>query len=218
MARVTLVLIVAALIPSVAGVELAVAGPGGIGRRAAQASAQVVVPRGHPVQVAFVGSSGDFPDYTTSFANAIHMAVALHPAIRGFRVQINPYSSPCFSGPDPTAANATVASAVVANPQTTAVIGQFCSAPISGALPVYEQAGLVVVSGSASRAGLAVYAPTVFDRTIVADPDSTSWYTTVKSLPSDLAWQAAYTAEFGSTPLDFADLYFDSARLVLDRL
>ena len=98
------------------------------------------------------------------------------------------------------------------------MIGQFCSRPIAGALPVYERAGVVVVSGSASKAGLSASAPSVFDRTIVGDPDSTSWYTAVKSLPVDLAWQAAYQAAFGSPPPDYSDLYFDAARLLLDRL
>ena len=37
-------------------------------------------------------------------------------------------------------------------------------------------------------------------------------------LQDDQAWQAAYTARFGEPPTQFADLYYDAATLLLDRI
>jgi len=77
----------------------------------------------------------------------------------------------------------------------------------------------VTISGSASSDGLPAYAPTVFDRTIVADgAGGAAWYARVAGLPSDVAWQQAYAAEFGVAPLPLADLYYDAATLLLRNL
>jgi hypothetical protein len=57
-------------------------------------SAQGVVHRGRPVQITFAEPVGN-ADYPTSLANAIHMAVAAHPRVRGFRVRV---SSPWIRG------------------------------------------------------------------------------------------------------------------------
>ena len=59
----------------------------------------------------------------------------------------------------------------------------------------------------------------MFNRTAVDDSDGFSaWYATVSSLPGDVAWQQAYTLEFGSAPTAFADLYFDAASLLIRNL
>ena len=179
---------------------------------------RVVVPRGQSLQLAFVGSS-DFPDFTTSFRNALQMATERHATIRGFPVQVNAFDAPCFSGSDPAAANADVAAAVVSSPQNTAVIGQVCSVGFAGALPIYDASGVVTISGSASSDSLPVLGPSVFNRTVVSDGDGgDSWYQAITKLPSDLTWRASYQAEFGAAPMDFTDLYFDAATLLLRRL
>jgi ABC-type branched-subunit amino acid transport system substrate-binding protein len=187
---------------------------------AAGAAGQVVISRGQPVQLAFVGSS-DFPEFTTSFRNALRMAVERQPTIDGHAIRINESDPPCFSG-DFLAANAANAATVVSNIQNAAVIGQFCSQAAVSALPVYEAAGVVTVSGSASSSSLPPLAPTVFNRTIVVS-DAVGdagdvWLAQIATLPSDLAFQQAYQAEFGTPPLTFTDLYFDAANLVLKRI
>jgi hypothetical protein len=67
-------------------------------------------------------------------------------------------------------------------------------------------------------------APTVFDRTIVVsdavgDPGDV-WAAQIAQLPSVLAWDAAYEAEFGSAPVlsPLPALYYDAASLLLLRL
>jgi ABC-type branched-subunit amino acid transport system substrate-binding protein len=81
---------------------------------------------GQPVQIAFVGSS-DFPAFTQDFRNGIQMAIEQHPMIRGHSIQVNEFDPPCFSGPDPAAANVLAATAIVSNHQNTGVIGHICS-------------------------------------------------------------------------------------------
>jgi ABC-type branched-subunit amino acid transport system substrate-binding protein len=189
-------------------------------RAAAGTGGQVVVPPGEQVEIAFVGSS-DFPDFTTNFRNALRMAIERHPTIRGHAIKINESDPPCFSG-DFLAANAANAAAVVSNTQNAAVIGQVCSQAAAPALPVYEAAGFVTISGSASNSSLPAFAPTVFNRTIVvsdaAGDAGDIWLAQIATLPSDLAFQQAYQAEFGTAPLALTDLYFDAASLVLKRI
>jgi len=179
------------------------------------AAGPVVVPNGQPVQIAFVGSS-DLPDYSQDFRNAIQMAINKQPTIRGFPIKINE-SDPSSCGGDADA-NVAAATAIVSNTQNTAVIGNPCSAGFAPALPIYEAADLVTLSGSATEADLPSFAPHVFNRTILADPAADAWYAQVTALPSDLAFQQKYQNEFGAAPLDYTDLNFDAASLLLSDL
>jgi ABC-type branched-subunit amino acid transport system substrate-binding protein len=64
----------------------------------------------------------------------------------------------------------------------------------------------------------------VFNRTAVNDTccpfvdGFDPWYATVVTLPSEIAWQQAYTLEFGTAPTEFADLYYDATRLLIRNL
>ena len=153
--------------------------------------AEVVVPRGQPVQIAFVGSS-DFPDFTNSFRNATAMAIEQNPTVKGHAIELNEFDSPCFSG-DFLAANATTATTVVANPHNAAVLGQVCSQAAVSALPICEAAGMVTISGSASASFLPALAPTVFDRTIVvsdaAGDAGDLWLSQIAGLPPPLPFR-----------------------------
>lgn len=214
MKRLTLALVAVALICSIASSVLGSAGA------IAATSDQVIVPRGQPVQLAFVGSS-DFPAFTNDFRNAIRLAIAEHPTIRGHAIELDEFDPPCFTG-DVSQANVAVADAIVADPQNAAVIGHICSQGLAPALPSYEDAGVVTITGSASSSALPALAPTVFNRTIVAS-DAVGdagdiWLSQIATLPSDLAFQAAYQAAFGAPPLTFTDLYFDAANLLLARI
>jgi hypothetical protein len=206
---------------------------GAVGPAAAAAN-QVVVPHGAPVQLAVVLDKSDSvaPLYTAGIRNAIQMAVQLHPRIHGFPIRLNDgFDAPCV-GDGAFAQNLADAAAVVANPQNVAVLGHFCSAPLGGvtfpgpcpsppptsALSLYQQNGVVLISGSTTNACLPAIGPTVFNATIVPDPGSDLWYSQVTALPSDRLWQLFYRAEFGVAPTGFADLYFDATRLLLTRL
>jgi ABC-type branched-subunit amino acid transport system substrate-binding protein len=200
---------------------------------AAAAASNVVVTRGQHVEIAVAldRSTGVGAPFTPSIVDAIHIATQLFPAIRGFRVQLDPYDAPC----DDAVANASVAQSVVANPLTVAVIGHECSDAFSGgavlddngvcdspttpnALAIYEAAGIPTINGSATSPCLPADGPTVFNRTAVDDPGFDAWYASVQTLPSDKIWTAIYTFEFGAPPTKFADLYFDATTLLLTRI
>jgi hypothetical protein len=197
---------------------------------ATAAADSVTVPRGQPLQIAVVLDSAVFEP---GIQNAIEMAVAEHPAIKGFPVQLNTFEAPC-GGDDAVAANAAAAAAVVTNSQNVAVIGHSCSyafaqtVPLDGggcstpstttALAIYESAGIVAINGSTTDPCLPSVGPTVFDSTAVPDPGFSAWYAQVKTLPSDMLWQLTYESEFGTPPTDFTDLYFDATSLLLTRL
>jgi hypothetical protein len=185
------------------------------------ATSTVVVPGGQPVQIAFTADTTEgpfFAELTASIEDAIQMAIEQHPMIRGFPVQVNDVESDC--GGD----NTLSATAIVSNTQNTAVLGNICSAGMVSALPIYEAAGVVTISGSATSSGLPALGPTVFNRTAVVsdavgDPGDI-WASQVATLPSVLEWEQEFEAEFGTAPFlePYPALYFDAASLFLSRL
>jgi ABC-type branched-subunit amino acid transport system substrate-binding protein len=196
----------------------------------AAAAGTVALSRGQPVEIAVALD----PSVSPSVANAVRMATQLIPAIRGFRVQLDPYYAPC-GGDEAVGPDAAVAQSVVADPQIVAVIGHECSYAFSGgavaddngvcqppttsnALSIYEAAGIPTVNGSATNPCLPADGPTVFNRTAVADPSFDAWYAGVQALPSDKLWASIYTLEFGAAPTAYADLYFDATTLLLTRI
>ena len=207
---------------SIALVGAAVAVLFGSSGASGSASTSVTVPRGQPVQFAFTADTTQgtpFAEFTTSAENAIQMAVEQHPTIRGFPVQVNNVETLCGGGN-----NTASATAIVGNMQNTAVLGNLCSFGFASSLPVYEAAGVVAITGSASLGFLPPLGPTVFNRTIVVteatgDPGDV-WLSQVAALPSVSEWEQEYEAKFGVAPFlePLSALYFDAASLLLKRL
>jgi len=138
----------------VALVALAALLLGLVGNTAHAADDKVVVPMGKPIEIAVVVShSGSMSASGDDAWAAVQMALENHPFIKGFAVQLNNFDGPC--DPDPSGpANVSAANAVIANRQNIAVLGHYCSAGAAAALPIYEDAGIVVISGSATRPSL----------------------------------------------------------------
>src|SRR5262245_8630366 len=181
----------------------------------------VVVPRGQPVQIAFTADTTHVPiiaDVSASAEDAIQMAVEQHPAIRGFRVQVNHVETDCFGD------NTSSATAIVSNTQNTAVLGNICSLGMVSALPIYQAAGVVTISGSATGSFRPPLGPTVFNRTaVVSDASGDAgaiWASQVAPLPSVLEWEQEFEAAFGIAPFlePYPALYFDAASLLLSDL
>jgi ABC-type branched-subunit amino acid transport system substrate-binding protein len=176
---------------------------------------QVVVPRGQPIQIAFANDSGS--GFATSLANAVAMAVGNHSTVDGFPIKVNAVDvRTCGQLPGTLAAATTGAYMITSNLQNLAVLGQVCSQGFAQALRIYETAGIVVLSGSATNPALPAAGPDVFNRTTVDDYTFDNWYATISQLPGDLVWRQKYTDKFGTTPSDFADLYYDAANIVID--
>lgn len=185
------------------------------------ATSTVVVPRGQPLQIAFTADTTHVPiiaDVSTSAEDAIQMAIEQHPTIRGFRVQLNHVETDCSGD------NTSSATAIVGNTQNTAVLGNICSSGMRSALPIYEAAGVVTISGSATASDLPALGPTVFNRTaVVSDAPGDAgdiWASQVATLPSVVEWAQEFEAEFGTAPFlePYPALYFDAASLLLNRL
>jgi ABC-type branched-subunit amino acid transport system substrate-binding protein len=190
-------------------------------RRLASTATQVVVPRGHPLEVAFTPDlTGLTSGFAASLADAVQMAVESHPAVRGFPIQINTVNTPCGDA----TADLAAATSVVGHLQNAAVLGPFCSTADVVALPIYETAHLVTLSGSTTDPSLPPLGPHVFNSVAISDQccpyvaQSGPWYATVAVLPSDLEWRQSFAEEFGAAPMSFADLYYDATRLLIRQL
>ncbi len=173
----------------------------------------VVVTRGQPVQITLAADLTGFgAPFELSAQQAVQLAIVAHPSVHGFPIHLNVVNAPCGD----TAGDVAAATSIVANTQNVGVLGQFCSAGFDQALPIYQAAGVVVVSGSATSDTLPAFGPTVFNRTAVSDGDGgAAWYTRVSSLPGDVAWRSAVAALLGTPPTDFADLYYDAAKVLI---
>jgi ABC-type branched-subunit amino acid transport system substrate-binding protein len=189
--------------------------------RAASDSTQVVVSRGQPVEIAYAPDlTGVTSDFAASLTNAVQMALEAHPAIRGFPIQLDIVNTPCGD----SAADLAAATSIVANPENVGVVGTFCSTADAVALPVFQTADLVTISGSTTNPFLPPLGPSVFNSVAVSDSCcpyvdlSDPWYATVETQPSVLAWRRAYTDEFGAPPVTFADLYYDATSLLIRNL
>ena len=207
------------LVGLAAGVFAGVAA-GGHGKHAGvphSSPAQVVISRGQPIQIAFTVDTTDVPDYSQSFLNAVRMAVGGHPRIKGFPIQLNTVETRCGQDPNVDADDTAAAQTIVGHVQNVAVLGNLCSFGFPAALSVYQAAGLLALTGSASADWLP--AAQVLDRTVVSDGDGFArWYALVRNLPSDLAWQRDYLAAFDAAPMPYADLWFDATNLLIARL
>jgi ABC-type branched-subunit amino acid transport system substrate-binding protein len=178
-----------------------------------RASSAVVVPHGQPVQIVLAGDlTGYGSGFEPSVLQAVRLAIIAHPSVHGFPIHLSVVDAPCGN----PAADVAAAQSIVANTQNIGVLGQLCSSGFDQALSLYQAAGVVVISGSATSDALPALGPTVFDRTAVSDGDGgTAWYTQVAALPGDLAWRGAFADLLGAPPTDFADLYQDAAKLLI---
>ena len=186
------------------------------------ASGQVLVAKGAAVHVAAVlPMTGGNADLGSGALNAVRLAIALHPRIKGFPIQLQVLDGPC--GPD-GGQNVAAANQIVADPRNVAVIGHFCSNHMIEVLPIYESAGVVTVSGSTTNPALPSYGPNVFNSVAVPDgccpyvDNFDPWYATVAVLPVDQIWRQIYLFVYRSPAPDFADLYFDATRLLIAKV
>jgi ABC-type branched-subunit amino acid transport system substrate-binding protein len=185
----------------------------GVQATGASTSSVVVVPRNMPVRIALaVPAGGPFASFGAAAVNGVQLALEDHPRVRGFPVVPVVFDAPCS-----LPADATAAQAIAQDTTLVGVVGPLCSAPSVSTLPIYEQAGIVVVSPTATQPGLGAYGPTTFNRSAVDDTSFDSWYARVAALPVNLAFRARYESRFGPAPdLFVADLAYDATRVLLD--
>jgi hypothetical protein len=171
----------------------------------------VIVPSGSPVEIALMTWNDWGP--AADIATAVQMAMDDYGPIKGFALMLNGYDAGC----DPTN-GANAASLVVANPQNAGALGPICSSTATGAAPVLETAGVVMVSATATREDLPTFGPTVFNRVVLGDARFDPWHRLVSDLLSALTWAADFEATYGHPPDSFANYAYDAATVLLTRI
>jgi hypothetical protein len=171
----------------------------------------VIIPPGNSIEIAVATCNG-FPTVQDHY-DAVQMAMDDYGPIKGFSLQRNDEGTLC----DP-ASGATGATTIVANAQNVGVIGPLYSGSTTGAAPVFETAGLVMISYANSNPTLPTYGPNVFNRTMIADPGGDAWAEAINGLPDGLTWRADFEATYGRSPDSLAILAYDAATLLLTRI
>ncbi len=171
----------------------------------------VIVSPGNPIEIAVAMFNG-WPN-SADINLAVQMAMDDYGSIKGFALQRNDYDVACS-----LASGTSVANTIVANAQNVGVVGPFCSSSTSGAAPVLEAAGVVMISPSNTAVDLHTYGPNIFNRMVIADPEYVAWNELVNALPSVLTWEADFTIANGHPPDVFAKYAYDAAMLLLTRI
>ena len=184
---------------------------------------QVVLPAGGVLSVAIQGPvTGQLAEFYAHMENVAQMALAEHGPLRtGFSIQFLPVDDRCdqFSG-------ATAAEQLLEQqPQVVAVIGPLCSAAAMGSLPIYQEAGLVSVSGSATQANLtALFGEGGFNRTVLSDQQFSELGITEMAIDPLAEVQSFYTryeSQYGPLPAEIRPLMaftYDAVQVLLAAL
>jgi basic membrane protein A and related proteins len=171
----------------------------------------VIISPGSPIEVA-VATCNTWPT-VQDWYDAIDMAMGDYGPIKGFSLQRNVYDTLCGD-----VSGASAAATIVANAQNVGVVGPIYSGSSFGAAPVFETAGLVMISPSNTHADLPSIGPNIFNRTIVPDPEADPWLAAMETLPSAVSWKARFEATYGRQPDPYALLAYDAATLLLTRI
>ena len=177
----------------------------------AQLPDSVIIPPGGQIEIA-VATWYDWAS-SPSFVNAVQMALDDFGPIKGFNLHATLYDAGCSGGSGAAAANA-----IVANSKNVGAIGFICSGSVEGGTPILEAAGQVMLTASATRAGLGMYGPHVFNRVVLADPAFEGWDAKVSFLPTVLHWAREFRARYGDDPPQFAKYAYDATKLLLTHI
>jgi len=192
-------------------IGLGLGAPAGARSPAIPQAGTVIIAPGNPIEIAVTTCSG-FPTFQDHL-DAAQMAVADYGPIKGFNVQRNNDTTLC----DP-ASGASAANAIVANAQNAGVIGPLYSGSAIGAAPVFETAGVVMISYANTRTDLPTFAPNVFNRTTIPDPGGDAWAARINGLPDVVTWRIAFQTTYGRAPDPFGVLAYDATSLLLARI
>jgi ABC-type branched-subunit amino acid transport system substrate-binding protein len=178
----------------------------------------VVVPVGGSIQLATLvdlGTNSDLLGF--DLINAAQLAIEDYGPINGFSITQTPIHSDCNEEFIPAEA---AALSVIANPDYVGVIGHACSRSYEAGLPLYEAAGIVTVSGSSSIFGTPNFGPGVSNRVNLNDYyyESSRWLPIVQAMPRVQEWDVRYQDRFGNEPADYAILFYDATKLLLERI
>jgi len=122
---------------------------------------------GDSVKIAYVGPmTGDYSAFGIDISRGAELAVAADPNVKGWDVEL--VIEDTQGSPEQGAA---VANKLAADPLVVAVAGHTFSGSTEAAIPVYEDAGIVMVSPSTTLVGLPLQGPNVYNRVAFSDGD-----------------------------------------------
>ena len=122
---------------------------------------------GDSIKIAYVGPmTGDYSAFGIDISRGAELAVEADPDVMGFKVEL--IVEDTQGSPEQGAA---VANKLAADPQLVAVAGHTFTGSTEAAMPVYEDAGIAMVSPSTTGAGLPAQGPNVYNRVAFSDGD-----------------------------------------------
>jgi branched-chain amino acid transport system substrate-binding protein len=121
---------------------------------------------GQTLKIAYVGpNTGDYSAFGTDMSRCAELAIKDHPQVKGFDLEF--LSEDTQGSPEQGAA---VANKLAADSQVVGISGHTFSGSTEAAIPIYHEAGKVMVSASATNPGLTQMAESdVFNRVAFTD-------------------------------------------------
>jgi branched-chain amino acid transport system substrate-binding protein len=126
-----------------------------------------VIQKGQPIKVGFAGPmTGDYSQFGIDMSNAMKLAVADLGDIQGWKVEMAIEDD--GGGAEGGAA---VANKLVSDPNFVAMAGHAFSGATAAAIPIYEKAGVPMMSPSATNPDLTTKGSAVFNRNAFTDTE-----------------------------------------------
>lgn len=123
------------------------------------------IPPGKTIKIGQAGPmTGDYAAFGIDIARGAELAIKAHPEVQGFKIEF--IKEDTQGSPEQGAA---VANKFAADPQVVAIEGHIFSGETEAAIPIYEKAGIVMVSPSATNPTLTELGSKVFNRVAFTD-------------------------------------------------
>jgi branched-chain amino acid transport system substrate-binding protein len=123
------------------------------------------IDEGETIKIAYVGPiTGDYANYGIDMTRGAELAVKAHPTVKGFDIEL--LAEDTQGTPEQ---GASVANKLAADPQVVAVDGHSFSGSTEVAIPIYGDAGIVMLSPSATNPDLTLLESPVFNRVAFHD-------------------------------------------------
>jgi branched-chain amino acid transport system substrate-binding protein len=127
----------------------------------------VELEEGDTVKIAYIGPmTGDYSAFGIDISRGAELAVMADPDVKGWKVEL--IVEDTQGSPEQGAA---VGNKLAADPQMVAVAGHTFSGSTEAAIPIYEDAGIVMVSPSTTLVHLPLQGPNVYNRVAFSDGD-----------------------------------------------
>jgi branched-chain amino acid transport system substrate-binding protein len=123
------------------------------------------IEKGQKIKIAFVGpNTGDYSSFGIDMTRGAELAAKAHPEVKGFEIEL--LSEDTQGTPEQ---GASVANKLAADPQVVAIDGHSFSGSTEVAIPIYGDAGIVMLSPSATNPDLTKLGSPVFNRVAFHD-------------------------------------------------